>query len=71
MYIVVRLVREYFTHIETSPLSVKGCKNNPTLALMAFEKTGRGLYQAIPAMTRDFGLHGLIRRTTPFSHLLQ
>ena len=29
------------------------------------------LYRAIPAETRDFGLHVLIRGTAPFSRLLQ
>ena len=30
---------------------------------------GLDLYRAIPAETRDFGLHVLIRRTAPFSRL--
>jgi hypothetical protein len=32
---------------------------------------GRDLYRATPAVTRDLGLSGLIRRTTPFSRLLR
>jgi hypothetical protein len=31
---------------------------------------GRYLYRATPAVTRDLGFSGLIRRTTPFSRLL-
>ena len=30
---------------------------------------GRELYRALPAMTRDLGLHGPIRRTAPFIRL--
>ena len=29
------------------------------------------LYRVIPAMTQDFGLQGLIRRTTQLRHLLR
>jgi hypothetical protein len=32
---------------------------------------GRDLYRATPAVTRDLGFSGLIRRTAPFSHLLR
>jgi hypothetical protein len=32
---------------------------------------GRDLYRATPAVTRDLGLPGLIRRTAPFSHHLR
>jgi hypothetical protein len=32
---------------------------------------GRGLYRATPAVTRDLGFSGLIRRTAPFSRLLR
>jgi hypothetical protein len=32
---------------------------------------GRDLYRAVPAVTRDLGFSGLIRRTAPFSRLLQ
>jgi hypothetical protein len=32
---------------------------------------GRDLYRATPAVTRDLGCSGLIRRTVPFSRLLQ
>jgi hypothetical protein len=32
---------------------------------------GRDLYRARPAVTRDLGFSGLIRRTVPFSHLLR
>ena len=39
-------------------------------ALRAFW-AGRDLYRASPAVTRDLGLSGLIRRTTPFSRLLR
>jgi hypothetical protein len=32
---------------------------------------GRDLHRATPAVTRDLGFSGLIRRTAPFSHLLR
>jgi hypothetical protein len=32
---------------------------------------GRDLYRATPAVTRDLGFSGLIRRTAPFTHLLR
>jgi hypothetical protein len=32
---------------------------------------GRDLYRTSPAVTRDLGFFGLIRRTAPFSHLLR
>jgi hypothetical protein len=32
---------------------------------------GRDLYRATPAVTRDLGFSGLIRRTAPFSRLLR
>jgi hypothetical protein len=32
---------------------------------------GRDLYRSTPAVTRDLGFSGLIRRTTPFSRLLR
>jgi hypothetical protein len=32
---------------------------------------GRDLYRATPAVTRDLSFSGLIRRTTPFSRLIQ
>ena len=34
-------------------------------------KAGRDLYRATPAVTRDLGFSGLIRRTAPFSRLLR
>ena len=37
---VYRPTREFFTHMETSPLPVKGCKFDLYSALMAFEQWG-------------------------------
>ena len=37
---VYRPTREFFTHMETSQLPVKGCKFWPSLALMAIEQWG-------------------------------
>ena len=34
-------------------------------------QVGWDLYRAIPAVTRDLGLHSLIRRTAPYSRLLR
>jgi hypothetical protein len=62
LFIVLRPAQEYFTYMETSPLPVLGAQG-----LWA----GRDLYRAKPAVTRDLGLSGLIRRTAPFSRLLR
>jgi hypothetical protein len=60
LFTVLRPAQEYFTHMKTSPLL--GAKG-----LWA----GRGLYRVTPAVTRDLGFSGLIRRTAPFSRLLR
>jgi hypothetical protein len=52
------------------PLPVKGCKFRPMLGAQGLW-AGRDLYRATPAVTRDPGLSGLIRRTAPFSRLLR
>jgi hypothetical protein len=36
-----------------------------------FDALERDLYRATPAVTRDLGFSGLIRRTAPFSRLLR
>ena len=56
--------------METSPLPVKGCKFRPMLGTFGLG-AGRDLYRATPAVTRDLGFSGLIRRTAPFSRLLR
>jgi hypothetical protein len=56
--------------METSPLPVKGCKFRPMLGAQGLW-AGRDLYRATPAVTRDLGFSGLIRRTAPFGRLLQ
>jgi hypothetical protein len=56
--------------METSTLLVKGCKIWPMLGAQGF-RAGRNLYRATPAVTRGLGFSSLIRRTTPFSHLLR
>jgi hypothetical protein len=53
-----------------SPLPMKGCKIK-AYARRSGHFAGRGLYHAIPAVTRDLRFSGLIRRTAPFSRLLQ
>ena len=35
------------------------------------DTTGKEFYRAIPAMTRDLGLNGLIRKAAPISRLLR
>ena len=65
-----RPVKPNFTHIEMLPMPAKGCKIEAFCsALMAFEQGGIFLVP-LPAMTRDLGLHGLIRRTALFNRLL-
>jgi hypothetical protein len=58
-------LKNFFTYMETSPLPVKG----PMLGAHGLW-VGRGHYHATPAVTRDLGFYGLIRRTAPFSRLL-
>jgi hypothetical protein len=70
LYRVLRPAQEYFTHMETSPLPVKGCKFRPMLGSQGLW-AGRDLYRATPAVTRDLGFTGLIQRTAPFSRLLR
>jgi hypothetical protein len=70
-FTVLRPAQEFFTYMETSPLPVHEELQNLGLysALRAFEHAGRDLYRATPAVTRDLGFSGLIRRTAPFSRL--
>jgi hypothetical protein len=70
LFIVLRPAQEYFTYMETSLLPVKGCKFRPMLGAQG-HWAGRDLYRATPAVTRDLGFSGLIRRTAPFSRLLR
>jgi hypothetical protein len=68
LFTVLRPAQEFFSYMETSPLPVKGCK------IYAYARRSgplsRDLYRATPAVTRDLGFSGLIRRTAPFSRLL-
>jgi hypothetical protein len=59
--------QEFFTYMETWPLPVKFRPLPGAQGLWA----GRGLYRATPAVTRNLGFSGLIRRTAPFSRLLR
>ena len=59
--------REYFTHIGTSAFPIRACKIQAFAR--QFRPVSRDLYRAVPAMSRDFGLQGLIWRTTPLSRL--
>jgi hypothetical protein len=61
---------KFFTYMETSPLPVKGCKFRPMIGAQDLWAM-RDLYRATPAMTRDLGFSGLIRRTAPLSRLLR
>jgi hypothetical protein len=69
LFRVLRPAQEFFIYMETSPLPVKGCKFRPMLGAQGLW-AGRDLYHA-PAVTRDLGFSGLIRRTVPFSRLLR
>jgi hypothetical protein len=60
--------QEFFTYMETSPW--RDAKFRPMLGAEAL-RVGRDLYRATSAVTQGFGLPGLIRRTTSFSHLLR
>ena len=63
MYIIFCLVKEHFFYIETSSLLAKSCKIK-AFPLWLLLLGGLDLYRALPVMTRDLGLHGLIQRTT-------
>ena len=54
LFIVKRPIWEYFTHMETSPLSVKGCIFRPGLGAHDFWAR-KDLYRATPAVTRGLG----------------
>jgi hypothetical protein len=66
----LRPAQEFFTYMEASPLPVKDCKLKPMLGAQGLW-AGRDLYRATPAVTKDLGFSGLIRRTAPFSRLLR
>jgi hypothetical protein len=70
LFTVLRPAQEFFTHMETSPLPVKGCKFRRMLSTQGLW-AGRDLYRATPAVTRDLGFSGLIWRTAPISRLLR
>jgi hypothetical protein len=53
-----------------SPLPVKGCKFRPMFGTKGLW-AGRNLYRATPTVTRGLGFSSLIRKTAPFSRLLQ
>ena len=69
LYVVLRPVWEYSTHLQTSTLPVKGCRVRPMQGACSLWG-GRSLYRATHAMTRDLGLIGLIGCTALFSRLL-
>jgi hypothetical protein len=48
----------------------RAAKSSPMLGAQGLW-AGRDLYRATPAVTRDLGFSGLIRRTAPFSRLLR
>jgi hypothetical protein len=48
----------------------RAAKFRPMLGVQGL-RAGRDLYRATPAVTRDLGFSGLIRRTAPFSRLLR
>ena len=56
-----RLTREFFTHMETSPLHVKGCKSGLYSALMAIEHL-RVLVRVTATVIR--GIRGPVTVTT-------
>ena len=63
--IVLRPVREYFTHTGTPPLPVIGCKIEAFARhLRPFQQGGVFVVPcSVPAITRDLGLRGLIWRS--------
>jgi hypothetical protein len=65
LFTPLRPAQEFLTFMETSPLLVKGCKFRPMLGTRGLW-AGRDLYRAKPAVTRDLGFSGLIRRTAPY-----
>jgi hypothetical protein len=70
LIIVLRPAQEFFTNMETSPLPWRFAKFRPMVNAQGFW-AGRDLYRATPAVTRELGFPGLIRKTAPFSRLLR
>ena len=61
------LVREYFTHIETPLLLLKGCKTYQLL--VAYGPLAE--LERLTIVLADLGLNGFIHKAAPFSRLLQ
>jgi hypothetical protein len=70
LFTVSRPSQEYFTYMETSHYRWRAAKFRPMLCAQGLW-IGRDVYRATPAVTRNLGFSGLIRRTAPFSRLLR
>jgi hypothetical protein len=70
IFTVLRPAQEYFTYMETSPLPVNGTIKIPPCS-KALSAEHRPKFCSPPAVTRDLGFSGLIRRTAPSSRLLR
>ena len=62
---MVYTVIHHFTLIGTVIIADGGCNVMPMFEAYGL-RSGRDLYRAMPAVTRDLGLNGLNRRTVPF-----
>ena len=59
-FVVYRPTRKCFTHMETSPLPVRGCKFLPMLGSYSFRAV-RALQCATPTVTRAYRLYDHLR----------
>ena len=70
LFIVYRLVREYFTHKTLDHCRWWAAKFRPTF--LTYDLLARrGLYRATAVFTRGLNWHELIRGTAPFNRLLR
>jgi hypothetical protein len=72
VFIVLRPTQEAFTHKSRRRhhYQWRAAQFRPMFGAQGLW-AGRDLYRATPAVTRDIGFSGLIRRTAPFSRLLR
>jgi hypothetical protein len=70
LFTVLRPAQEYYITWRRHHCRWRAAKFRPMLGAQGLW-AGRDLYRATPAVTRGLSFSGLIRRTAPFSRLLQ
>jgi hypothetical protein len=73
LFTVLRPAQEFFTYPVYGDVTITGeraAKFRPMLGTQGLW-AGRDLYRVTPAVARDLGISGLIRRNAPFSRLLR